>query len=167
MAFLLQKLRAEKPSVSWGAEQTCLQQTHAKPIESARFRVPNHHCNTGPWKWWLTPRVVRKESISICTSPCFYAGSTFLNAISSEAGGSYCSLLYFVLRFKERKTNQLKGNSVVVKLDVILSLTLSMSTTGEKTTLFTHVATAKLFSTNTEYKKIRAPAEVRYRIPAK
>lgn len=57
-------------------------------------------------------------------------------------------ILFFVLR-GERPTNQLKANTVVVKFGVILSLTLSMSfkktTGGKKTTLSTHLATAKLF----------------------
>lgn len=76
---------------------------------SASFGVPNHRCNKGPWKQWLTPRVVRKESISTCTFPWFDVGSVFLNVTSSEdpaPGSNYCSFLYFILCFKGRKTNQ-------------------------------------------------------------
>lgn len=68
--------------------------------ESASFRVPNHHFNKGPWKQWLTPRVVRKESISTCTFPWFDVGSTFLNVPSSEVPaprGNCCNFLYFIL----------------------------------------------------------------------
>lgn len=90
----------------------------------------------------------------------------YQKTLLQEAVTAVSCTLFFVLR-EERPTNQLKGNTVVVKLDVILSLTLSMTTIGKKTTLFTHVAIAELSPTNTRYKKIQAPAEVRCRIPAK
>lgn len=39
MAFLLQKLRAEKPGELWGAEHPCLHQTHVKPTSAENQQV--------------------------------------------------------------------------------------------------------------------------------